>query len=95
MSKKTLFMSVDIFMVNLDQLTRCELTPCILLEWKMEAGDSDLALGSDDKHACTSLSLSLLLADCMVSSGRPEELSGSDIRKRLEMGEGLSIYSVW
>ena len=93
MSKKTLFMSVDIFMVNLDQLTRCELTPCILLEWKMEAGDSDLALGSDDKHACTSLSL--LLADCMVSSGRPEELSGSDIRKRLEMGEGLSIYSVW
>ena len=37
------------------------------VEWKMEAGDSDLTLRSDDKHACSSALLPLLLADCMVS----------------------------
>ena len=37
------------------------------VEWKMEAGDSDLTLRSDDKHACSFALLPLLLADCMVS----------------------------
>ena len=52
-------------MVNLDRLV--DALYFLGVEWKMEAGDSDLTLRSDDKHACSFALLPLLLADCMVS----------------------------